>query len=101
MIALIIISIFGAVSVVISYNKMYQAVTFSIALFGITLFLPQLYIIVIAFRWIGMCGLTRFRSLISKVVKLDCNSEGPSEESLLISAPRENNIQSLYAMQHH
>ena len=54
MITAIVLTMFSAVNVVIAYNKMYQAASLSIALLGISILVPLLYIICIAMSWIGI-----------------------------------------------
>ena len=92
MIAVVIITLFGAINVVTAYNKMYQARIFSVSFFIVITCLPQLYIIVMAIRWTGVCKHMKCRLLISKMTK----SNKREEESLLNSPCRERNGQSLY-----
>ena len=84
MIAVVIITLFGAINVVTAYNKMYQARIFSVSFFIVITCLPQLYIIVMAIRWTGVCKHMKCRLLISKMIK----SNKREEESLLNSPCR-------------
>ena len=84
MIAMMIISLFSAASITIANNKMYQAVTFSIALFGCTIFLPQIYLIIIVIKMTGVYS--KVKRCISKVFTSDQDSE---DHTLLIAASRE------------
>jgi hypothetical protein len=54
MITAIVITILSESNVVVAYNKMYQAANLSIALLSISFLVPQLYVICIALRWIGI-----------------------------------------------
>ena len=92
MIAVVIISLFGAITIVTAYIKMYQARTFSVSFIIILACLPQLYIIVMAIRWTGVCKHMKCRLLSSKMIK----SNKREEEPLLNSPCRERNGQSLY-----
>ena len=86
MIAMMTISLLSAASITIAYNKMYQAVTFSIALFGCTIFLPQIYIIIIIVKMTGVHS--KLKSCISRVFNLDQDSD-LNDHTVLISASRE------------
>ena len=86
MIAMMTISLFSAASITIAYNKMYQAVTFSIALFGCTVFLPQIYVIIIVIKMTG--AHSKLKRCISRVFKLDQDSD-LDDHTVLISAARE------------
>ena len=91
MITAIVLTIFSAVNVVIANNKMYQAVSLSIALLSISFLVPLLYITCIAMSWIGIGKLLNpLKFLIMNTKK----SQISSEESALING--EDRVQSLY-----
>ena len=85
MIAMMTITLFSAASITIAANKMYQAVTFSVALFGFTILLPQIYLIVVIIKMTGVQNKIKFFSK-------DCNIESDQDSddhTLLIAASRE------------
>ena len=84
MVAMISISSFSVASVTIANKKMHQAATFSIVLFGCTVCLPQIYLIIIIIKMTGMYS--KLKRCISKVFTLDQDSE---DHTLLIAASRE------------
>ena len=84
MIAMMIITLFSVASITIADNKMYQAVTFSIALFGLTIFLPQIYLIIVVIKMTGVYS--KIKGCISKVFNLDQDSD---DHAVLIAASRE------------
>ena len=86
MIAMMIISLFSAASVIIAYNKMYQAATFSIALFGCTILLPLIYLIIIVIKMTGVQS--KLKRYITKMLNLDQDSD-LNDHTVLISASRE------------
>ena len=75
MIAVFIITLFGIINVVTAYNKMYQARIFALSVVSILAYLPQLYIIVMAIRWTGVCKHMKCRLLISKMIKSNKREE--------------------------
>ena len=92
MITAIVVLIFCTVNVRMAHYKMYQAANLSIALFGISSLVPQLYIISIAMKWIGIGKLI----LLLKLLILNTDkSQISSEVSALIN--REDRVQSLYS----
>ena len=91
MIAVFIITLFGAINIITVYIKMYDARMFSLSFIIMLACLPQLYIIVIAIRWTGVCKHMKCRLLISQMIK----SNKTEEESLLISPSRERNGRNL------
>ena len=91
MITAIVLTMFSAVNVVIANNKMYQAVSLSIALLSISFFVPLLYIICIAMSWIGIGKLLSPLKLL--IMNTD-KSQISSKESALING--EDRVQSLY-----
>jgi hypothetical protein len=82
MIGLMIIGFFSAASITIAANKMYQATTFSIALFGLTILLPQIYLIIIVIKMTGV------HNKLKKCI-WNNSTEQDSEDSILIAASRE------------
>ena len=92
MIAVVIITLFGIINISTAYDKMYDAKIFSLSFIIMLVCLPQLYIIVIAIRWTGVCKHMKCRWLISQMIK----SNKTEEESLLISPSRERNGRNLY-----
>jgi hypothetical protein len=84
MIGLMIIGFFSAASITIATNKMYQAITFSIALFGLTVFLPQIYLIIIVIKRTGV-----YNKLKNCFKFWNNNTEQDSEDTILIAASRE------------
>ena len=94
MLTVIVLTLFSMVNVCIANSKMYQATTFSIALFCIIVFSPQLYLIAVGIKWAGFCNLKKsLTSRLPKIVRLqpsyqeiESHPHNDSEESLLISA---------------
>ena len=76
---------FSTASITIVNNKMYQAATFSIiVLFGCTMILPQIYLIIIVIKMTAVYS--KVKRCISEVFTSDQDSE---DHTLLIAASRE------------
>ena len=84
MIVMMTKSLFSAASITIADNKMYQATTFSIVLFGCTIFLPHIFLIIIVIRITGVQN--KFKKCTSKVFNIDQDSD---DHTILIAATRE------------
>ena len=84
MIIMIILSILGAQNVLTAESTLSHALTFSIGFFVIIAILPQLFVIIVAIRWTGICKHKHFIPLYSRATK-DHNLVGLSEESRLIA----------------
>ena len=85
MIAAIAVGIFGTVNVCFAFDKMLQAVTFSTALLGVSVTVPQLYITYIAIKWTGLCSCIK----LSRPLSLK-KSRSSSEVAALIERNGEN-----------
>jgi hypothetical protein len=82
MIATLTITLFSAASLTIANNKMYQAITFSVTLFGFIILLPQIYLIIIVIKMTGV------HNKLKKCI-WNNSTQQDSEDSILIAASRE------------
>ena len=82
--AMLTISLFSAASITIAIIKMYQATTFSVALFGFIILLPQIYLIIVVIKMTGV------QKKLKKCIPVTFNTEQDSDEqTVLIAASRE------------
>ena len=81
MIAVMVASIFSTENITVAHNKMYEAITTSLVIFGFIVLLPLLYITAVTVKWMAVNCLV---SLLPKAMKFDRETEEISEESLLI-----------------